>query len=244
MSRAFAFLGAGEFEPWSEVVDRWVLERADGDGRVLILPTASAPEGDEVFAGWARRGLEHYARVGVPAEVVPVKTREDAERPEYVEAVTSASAVYFSGGNPYHLASVLRGSALCRAMMERLDDGLGFVGCSAGVACLTETTYDTAVEDLTSAEVWKPGLSYVRGVLFAPHWDVVETWFPGAQAFIAASVHPGQMLVAIDEGTAMLGDGAAWTVVGRSGVHLLRDGEWTHVHAGDGFELSLELARS
>ena len=244
MSRALAFLGAGEFEPWSEVVDRWVLDRSDGDGRVLILPTASAPEGDDVFAGWARRGLEHYARLGVPAEVVPVKTREDAERPEHVEAVASASAVYFSGGNPYHLASVLRGSALCRAMMERLDDGLGFVGCSAGVACLTETTYDTAVEDLTSVEVWKPGLAYVRRVLFAPHWDTVEVWFPGAQAFIASSVAPGQTLVAIDEGTAMLGDGAAWTVVGRSGVHLLRDGEWTHAHAGDGFGLSLELARS
>ncbi len=34
--RTFAFLGAGEFEPWSEAVDRWVLERTDGDGRVLI----------------------------------------------------------------------------------------------------------------------------------------------------------------------------------------------------------------
>ncbi len=241
MSRAFAFLGAGEFEPWSEVVDRWVLERADGNGRVLILPTASAPEGDGVFAEWARKGLEHYARLGLPAEVVPIKTREDAERGEYLEAVANASAVYLSGGNPYHLASVLRGSAFCRAMMERLDDGLGFVGCSAGVACLTETTYDTAVENLTSVEVWKPGLSYVRRVLFAPHWDTVEAWFPGAQAFIAGSVAPGQTLVAIDEGTAMVGDGVGWSVLGRAGVHLLRDGTWTDHTPGTRFELPLDL---
>ena len=244
MSRAFAFLGAGEFEPWSEVVDRWVLERADGDGRMLILPTASAPEGAEVFEDWARKGLAHYARLGLPAEVLPIKTWEDAERDEHVEAVASASAVYFSGGNPYHLASVLRGSAFCRAMMERLDDGLGFVGCSAGVACLTETTYDTAVEDLTSGEVWKPGLSYVRRALFAPHWDVVDTWFPGAQAFIAASVAPGQTLVAIDEGTAMVGDGVGWSVLGRSGVHLLLDGTWSHHAAGARFELPLEIVRA
>ena len=36
--RSFALLGSGEFEPWNEEVDRWLLGRADGrDGRVLIL---------------------------------------------------------------------------------------------------------------------------------------------------------------------------------------------------------------
>jgi cyanophycinase len=243
VTRAYAFLGAGEFEPWSEVVDRWVLERAEGDGRVLILPTASAPEGDDVFEGWASKGLEHYGDLGVPAEVLPIKTREDAEREDLAERVRRASVVYFSGGNPYHLASVLRGSTFCRAMMDRLEDGLGFVGCSAGVACLTETTYDTAIENLVSPEVWKPGLSYVRRILFAPHWDMVETWFPGAQAFIASSLGPGQTLVAIDEKTAMVGDGRRWEVLGRSGVHLCRDGAWTDQPAGDGFDLPLELTR-
>ncbi len=234
MSGAFAFLGAGEFEPWSEVVDRWVLERADGDGRVLVVPTASAPEGDEVFEEWARKGLEHFEGLDVPVEVVPIKTREDAEREDLARRVHEASVVYFSGGNPYHLATVLRGSAFCRAMFERLEDGLGFVGCSAGVACLTETTYDTAVQDLTSSEVWKPGLSYVRRVLFAPHWDMVEQWFPGAQTFIVSSLEPGQTLVAIDEQTAMVGDGRRWDVLGRAGVHLHRDGAWTDHPAGDG----------
>ncbi|MGE5459133.1 MAG: Type 1 glutamine amidotransferase-like domain-containing protein [Solirubrobacterales bacterium] len=242
MTRAYAFLGAGEFEPWSEVVDRWVLERADGDGRVLILPTASAPEGDEVFDEWAGKGLAHYGLLGIPAEVLPMKTREDAERAELVERVREASVVYFSGGNPYHLASVLRGSAFCRAMVDRLEDGLGFVGCSAGVACLTEVTYDTA-GDLLSREVWKPGLSYVRRLLFAPHWDTVEQWFPGAQAFIVASLEPGQTLVAIDEDTAMVGDGGRWDVLGRAAVHVHRDGAWVDHHAGEGFELALELAR-
>lgn len=242
MSRAFAFLGAGEFEPWSEIVDRWVLERSDGDGSVLILPTASAPEGDAVFEEWANKGLAHYRRLGVPAEVVPIKQRDDADRAELSERLRQASAVYFSGGNPYHLATVLRGSAFCRTMLDRLDDGLGYIGCSAGVACLTETTYDTAT-DLLSRDVWKPGLSYVRRLLFAPHWDTVERWYPGAQAFIAGSVEPGQTLVAIDEETAMVGDGIAWTVLGRSGVHLLRDGDWTHRRAGDAFALPFELGR-
>src|SRR5439155_11002014 len=80
---AIALLGSGEFEPWTEEVDRWLLERATGDGSVLVLPTASAPEGDPIFDGWANLGLDHYAQLGIPAQVVPLKTREDADRSSF-----------------------------------------------------------------------------------------------------------------------------------------------------------------
>jgi cyanophycinase len=242
VSRAFAFLGSGEFEPWTVEVDRWLLERADGDGPVLILPTASAAEGEEVFDGWASKGLEHFREIGVPARVAPIRAREDADREDVVALLRDASVAYFSGGNPWYLAQTLRGSAFCRALYERLDDGLAFAGCSAGVACLTETTYDTTVGEFASGGIWKPGLGYAREVLFAPHWDVVDTWVPGAQGFIAASVEPGQTLVAIDEDTAMLGDGRAWDVVGRSGVHVYRGGRWATHASGSAFELDLALA--
>ena len=75
----WSLLGSGEFQPWSEVADRWLLDRAEGDGRVLILPTASAPEGDGVFDRWASMGLEHFASLGMTAEVVRLKVRLDAE---------------------------------------------------------------------------------------------------------------------------------------------------------------------
>ena len=39
---SFGLLGSGEFEPWNDEVDRWLLDRATGDGSVLILPTACA----------------------------------------------------------------------------------------------------------------------------------------------------------------------------------------------------------
>jgi cyanophycinase len=235
--RTFALLGSGEFEPWTDEVDRWLLGRADGDGTVLIAPTASAAEGDDVFDMWAGKGLEHFRTAGIPAEVVPLKVRDDAERGDLAARLSESSIVYFSGGNPYYLSEVLRNSTFYRTMVGRLDDGLAYAGCSAGVACLTEMTYDSDSADFR--EVFKPGLGYIRNTLFAPHWDIVDTWIPGARDFITASAPPAGVLVALDEDTAMLGDGTDWTVVGRQAVHLLRGGVWTEHAEGDGFTLEL-----
>jgi hypothetical protein len=72
-----ALLGAGEFDPWSEPVERWVLERSrNPQGPVLVAPTAAAHEGDESFEGWSTKALDHYASIGVRAEVLPLN--EDA----------------------------------------------------------------------------------------------------------------------------------------------------------------------
>jgi cyanophycinase len=236
-SRSMALLGAGEFDPWSEVVDRWVLDRTRS-GPVRILPTASAPEGDAIFEQWAGKGLAHFGSLGIPAEVLPVRTREDAMGEASVRAVAEASVVYFSGGNPKYLAETLVGTPLWGAIVEGLDDGLGYIGCSAGVASLTERTYDAATEDLEQI-LGAPGLAFTHGILFAPHWDTVDTFFPGATEFIASAVLPTEVLIALDESTAMLGDGAAWAVAGVSGIHVLRGGVWMHYAEGDAFELAI-----
>lgn len=245
-----ALLGAGEFDPWSEAVDRWALaqDAADDrrvalDGRVVILPTASAPEGDEIFDGWAAKGLEHYASLGISAEALALKTREDAHSVELIERLRGASVVYFSGGNPFYLAETLRKTPFWRALLEELDRGTVYVGCSAGVAALTETTFDASVGDLRSDRAWKPGLGFVRGLLFAPHWDTADQWFPGATRLIASSVKPGDVLVGQDENTAMIGDGSEWSVVGESGIHVRQNGTWAHYSAGDAFSLPLEFER-
>jgi hypothetical protein len=118
-----------------------------------------------------------------------------------------------------------------------METGLAYAGCSAGVACLTERTYDSDAEDFE--RVFQPGLGLVRDTLFAPHWDIVDTWLPGARAAITAAAPPGGILVGLDEQTAMVGDGGSWTVHGAAGIHVLRDGEWTSFTEPTRFELPL-----
>jgi cyanophycinase len=238
---SIAFLGSGEFDPWSEPVERWLLARSrNPGGPVLVAPTAAAHEGDASFDGWAAKGLEHYQALGIPAEVLPLKTREDAHREELVARIGDASMVFFSGGNPARLTQVVGGTPFWEALVMAFWSGLPYAGCSAGVACLTEVTYDSDSQELDS--VWAAGLGFVRDALFGPHWDIVDTWIPGATEFIVSSVKPGHTFVGLDEDTAMVGDGTRWEVMGRSKVHVMREAEWTRHADGERFELPLSLA--
>ena len=235
--RAFALLGSGEFEPWTVEMDHWLMNRAGGDGTVLIAPTASAPEGDAVFDRWGRRGIDHFAERGTKAAVLPLKTREDAATPSVLEPLERASLVYFSGGNPWYLAEVLRDTPAWATIVRRLDEGLAFAGCSAGVACLTESTFDSDTQSF--ADVFKAGLGLIPRAVFAPHWDIVDGWIPGAREFILDAVPEDHVFVGLDEDTAMLGDGSSWEVAGKSAIHVRRGDVWTVFQDGDRFELAL-----
>lgn len=233
----WSLLGSGEFLPWSEPVDRRLVAEADGDGRVLILPTASAPEGKDVFERWGSLGLAHFSRLDIPAEVLDLRTREDADDPRLVARLDGASAVYFSGGNPAYLSATLAESDFLDSMLKQLDRGMAYAGCSAGVACLNELTFDSDTTDVE--EVFKPGLGLVPRAFFAPHWDIVDTWMPGATEFIVASVPEDSVFIGLDEDTAMMGRGSSWAVLGKSGIHVKKDDAWTTYRDGDGIELGL-----
>jgi cyanophycinase len=233
----WSLLGSGEFLPWSEPVDRRLVAEADGDGRVLILPTASAPEGKDVFERWGSLGLAHFSRLDIPAEVLDLRTREDADDPRLVARLDGASAVYFSGGNPAYLSATLAESDFLDSMLKQLDRGMAYAGCSAGVACLNELTFDSDTTDVD--EVFKPGLGLMPRAFFAPHWDIVDTWMPGATEFIVASVPEDSVFIGLDEDTAMMGRGSSWAVLGKSGIHVKKDDAWTTYRDGEGFELGL-----
>jgi cyanophycinase len=231
-------LGSGEFEEWAAEVDRWLLDRAStGDGSVLILPAASAPEGDEVFDRWAQMGLEHYTRTGVAAEVLPIKRRDDAEDPAFVDELDRASMVFFSGGNPAYLASILAGTPFWTRLLERMGEGFAYGGCSAGISCLGELAPDSA--SIGSQDMWRPGLKLFPRVVLGPHWDALNTYVPGLRDVFLASLPPGFRLLAVDERTAAVGGGTDWHVVGMGSVHLVSDGEWQDFPAGSEFQAQL-----
>lgn len=228
MARTFLLLGSGEFEDWTHEVEAKALADATGDGTVVILPTASSTEGDHVFDRWGAMGLAHYAGSGVPAEVLAVKTREDALEEGFAARVGAASMIYLSGGKPRHLADVLRGTPLLASIVGALDRGAVYAGCSAGAMVASRSREERG------GPSWLAGLGLVPHVSFGVHWDRVRR-YPGAAWFTAARMPAGTSFVGIDERTAILGDGVRWVVHGLGAVSVRHDRANDTYEAGDTF---------
>lgn len=230
----FLLLGSGEFEPWSHDVEAEALGVASGDGRVMILPTASATEGDDVFGRWGRMGLDHYAERGVPAEVLPVRTRDDALRDDLADRIRGASMVFFSGGKPQHLAEVMGGTPCWAAVRHLMDRGGVYAGCSAGAIVASRSRAQRGTRPRRGA-AWLSGLGLVPHATFGVHWDRVRR-VPGAGAFLMSRIDDGTWFVGIDERTAILGDGERWDVRGLGSVTVRGATGSVRYGAGERFE--------
>ena len=229
----FLLLGSGEFEAWSHDVEAEALGTATGDGRVVILPTASATEGDHVFERWARMGLDHYAERGVAAEVVPVRTREDALSDDLAARIRDASMVFFSGGKPQYLAEVMDDTACWSAVRHLIDRGGVYAGCSAGAMVASRSLEQRATKPRRGTG-WLFGLGLVPHATFGVHWDRMRK-IPGVSTFLTSKMD-GSWFVGIDERTAILGDGERWDVRGLGSVTVRSTAGTDTYRAGDRFE--------
>lgn len=231
-----ALLGSGEFEPWTQDLDRSLLDgAATGDGTVAIVPTASALEG-AVFDEWARKGLEHYASLGVPARVIDLRGRDDAERPDLVAGLDRTSLIFVSGGNPAYLASTLAGSAFWDAVQGRLADGAAYAGCSAG-ACIAGAFAPDSVTDFFWEEGWVPGLELLPNAWILPHFDALDTHRPGLRSYFLDRVPETGWALCVDERTAIVRVGPEWSVLGEGGAFISRGPVARRYASGESFSL-------
>src|SRR5215831_9504069 len=113
-----ALVGAGEYLQGMLPVDKKLLERVDGTPKVVVLPTASAPDGQGVPERWANMGVEHFARLGIGAEPIMLLNRTDAEDIEITSRLTAANFIYFSGGKPRYLLETLQGTRSWQAILD------------------------------------------------------------------------------------------------------------------------------
>jgi cyanophycinase len=209
-----ALVGSGEFLPAMEEVDAALL--AGRSARAVFLPTAAGPEGPERVDYWLRLGTEHYRRLGADPVPLAVLDRRDADDPVLAAAVTGAGLVYLSGGNPGYLADTLRGTAVLDAILAAWRAGAALAGCSAGACALT------ALADDTRTGAIRPGLGVVPELVVLPHFDRIERWQPGIVTRRAVGLTGRQILVGIDEDTALVSHGdAGWRVDGRQSVWIV-----------------------
>lgn len=225
MTGPLALVGSGEYLPVMQELEGRLL--AGRPSRYVQIPTAAAEEGPASLDRWVALGIAQAQRLGVEAVPLVVRDRDEADDPALAGLVAGAGLVYLSGGSPSYLAATLRGTLLWDAVVTAWQGGAALAGCSAGAMAMTG--WAPYVRDTERPPELGLGLLPTWRVL--PHFDRIAEWDPGIVDRVLDTLGPNEVLVGIDEETALVRLDASWEVHGRQAVHVLTR-EDRHSYAG------------
>jgi cyanophycinase len=206
-----ALVGSGEYLPPMEEVDRILLDRLPASPRVVCLPTAAGTEGPARIAYWARLGEEHFTRLGVPVQSLPVVDRASANDPALAEVVSKANFIYLSGGKPGYLFRTLESSRVWESILSVMHSGGLLAGCSAGAMILGESVFGL------SGQGRNTGFRLLPGAMVVPHYDEIPGWMI---APIRGWFGRGLTMVGIEANTSLVRSGGRMEVLGSGGVTI------------------------
>ena len=220
-----ALVGAGEYLPKMNPVDQYLLEQLHDSPRVVVLPTASAPDGAGVPERWNNLGVEHFTRLGAPVEPLMLLKREDANNPIFAEKLAFANFIYFSGGKPAYLLETLKGTDAWRAITQVYERGGVIAGCSAGAMVMGAILFDFP-------KIWHtiPALDLVPGIAVIPHFDEI----PKAMTSTIANIGRSKItVVGVDGATALVISDGRWSVQGAGSVTVITAKQKHRYQAGE-----------
>lgn len=204
-----ALVGSGEYLPAMEPVDRELIRRLPSAPRVVCLPTAAGTESPERIAYWSRLGVEHFTRLGVQVETVPVLNRADANDMALAAVIAEANFVYLSGGKPDHLYKTLVDTPVWEAIQAVLGRGGLLAGCSAGAMIMGEK--------LMGFPARGPGFNLLPGTVIMPHYDEIPRILALPLSWLSGH---NLTLVGIEGNTALVYNGETYEVLGSGGVTI------------------------
>ena len=209
-----ALVGSGEYLPVMEPIDRELVSRLSQPVRVVCLPTAAGQEGSDRIGYWSNLGIQHFERLGVQVEALPVIDEASANNPEFAEAISTMNFVYLSGGKPNYLYQTLAGSLVWQSILSVQAKGGLLAGCSAGAMIMGEKFF--------GFPGWKPGFSFLPGITIMPHFDEIPMYIKKSVSLIT----PQKMtLVGIERNTALVENKGLFEVMGNGGVTI-----WNRTH--------------
>jgi cyanophycinase len=206
-SKMLALVGSGEYLPPMEAVDRYLIGELKAKTKVVCLPTAAGTEGAERIAYWSELGKEHFSRLGVEVESLPVIDQPSANDPELAERIRQANFVYLSGGKPDYLYRTFADSLAWAAIMDVYKNGGILAGCSAGAMIMGER--------IPWLPHGKPAFGLVPGVVIMPHFDEIPKAMINSLHML---VRGDQTLLGIEGNTALVVSDSEYQVLGSGGV--------------------------
>jgi len=215
---ALALVGSGEYLVQMQEIESDLLHRGISRGKsntYIQIPTGAGQESADRIEFWKERGAAQANRMGAECRFLPILKREDAFNPQYIEEVTNAGLIYFSGGDPGYITEIFEGTPLWEKIKSEFFSGSSLAGCSAGAMAFGAKIVGLRISHAQS------GLGLIPEIEVIPHYDKFLGWVPDRIASIALRSDEGNYLLGIDEDTALvLTD--TWRVQGRAKVHVLK----------------------
>lgn len=206
------------------ILRRIILESAKAENSVVeVITTASQiPElvGEEYIKSFRQLQVNNV-------NVLDIRSRTDAMIPEYLERISNADVVMFSGGDQLRLSSIFGGTPFLRLLKKRYhEDNFLIAGTSAGAAAAsTNMIYrGSSSEALIKGEVqMTAGLGFIDSVIVDTHF--VQRGRIG-RLFYAVASNPGMLGIGLGEDAGLfITDGNCMEAIG-SGLTILVDGRY------------------
>lgn len=206
-------IGGGDRPP--EAMKRFVEWSGGARSRILVITWASGvPE--ESFES-LQKGFQ-AAGAGM-AEHAPIRPLDPDKRARFIEQLTAATGLFFSGGDQNRIMDVLADTELLNLIRGKYESGVPVGGTSAGAAVMSDPmmTGEADLKILDGKKVGvRRGLGLVPNVIFDQHFLVRQRH---NRLFGLMLVNPKTLGIGIDEDTAVLiEDNRRLTVTGATQV--------------------------
>ena len=217
-----AFVGSGEYTTRMLELEAELIaagNRNNKSGPFVQFATAAGLESNESIEYWRNLVSEQAKRIGVKQKFIEVFNREDALDSKWLSEVEGASLIYFSGGNPKHLADTFRGTDLWEKILLEFNTGTSLAGCSAGAMMMGS---DIAFPVIRKNQI-SSGLGLVSKLAILPHYDRYFGKIPNLVQQLMFTRNHEINVVGIDENTALVRKNSEWQCLGEGKVHIISE---------------------
>ncbi len=218
-------IGGAEDKDGDCKILREFLRCAGGTKARIVVMTAATSLPGEVGDNYIRV----FERLGAEdVRVVDTQRPEDANNPDYLEAIEQATGIFFTGGEQARIISCLKDTKLDAAMHKRYSEGIIIGGTSAGAAMMPDMMIiegDSETNPRVDVVAMGPGMGFLPNVVIDQHFAQRGRL---GRLVTALLLQPAVLGFGIDENTAILVSGDEFEVIGESAVTVIDESEKLH----------------
>jgi cyanophycinase len=216
--------GAEDKEGAANILRKFINVSGGDRARIVIIPTASMLEDT------GRRYEKLFRKLGAyEAKSLPISTRDEAGKSEWLDYIENANGIFVTGGNQLRLTTILGGTPIAKAIRRANARGVTVGGTSAGAAILSEHMIAYGEEGHTphaGRVTLVPGFGLTNRIMIDQHFRQRDRL---GRLLTALAYNPFAVGVGLDEDTsAFIDHTKKLHVLGAGAITIVDASELSH----------------